>query len=225
MAKRKEVSEWLKDDQGQLDWAKEYLRGKGLLPFNAEGHLRLIGVIDGLDVEVRQRMRAAWNQHASKSKSKKKARSFALSDEAIRCLKQAAQQKHSSQTQVIEELLTDISQFKKDMRQLQEAKLKPAPSIDRLAQSQQKKTELLKRELREWEAQVDALLSVGARYRVALKAAEMLDKNLEPALNPDQAEKAARLRDRWKETITKSVKSNTALMRILSAPLDQLVEQ
>lgn len=221
MAKRKEVHEWLKDDPKQVAWAKEYLRKKGLLPPNAEGHAWLIRVVGTLDTETSRSLRAAWNQQVSKEKGNKKTRSFTLSDEAIKVLGQLARQQRCSQVHVIEELLKDANQFKTAMQQRQEGKQKPPQNIDRLTKSQQQKIGGLKRMLQEWQVQVDALLSVGARYRVALKAAGLLNKNLDPDLNPDQKEKAAKLQARWKDALTKSVEANTQLVRSLTRTLDQ----
>lgn len=223
MAKRKEVHEWLRDDPRQLGWAKEYLLKKRLILGNEEGHAWLMSIVNGLDPETRRNMRAAWNQQSSKEKGKRKTRSFTLSDEASRILKQIAQQQRCSQVQVIERLLTDVSQLKKEVQQRQEGKQKAPQTIDRLTQSQQLKINGLKRMLHEWQTQMDAFLLVGARYCVALEAAELLDKNHEPTLNPDQAAKAVELQAQWKEAITKTVEANTQLARLLAKPLDQSI--
>lgn len=222
MAKRKEVHEWLKDDPRQLGWAKEYLRKKGLIQPNVEGRAWLMRIIITLDAETRRSMRAAWNQQASKENGKRKTRSFTLSDETSRVLKQTAQQQNCSQVRVIERLLTDLGELKKEVQQRQEGKRKSPQTIDRLTKSQQLKITGLKRMLHEWQAQMDAVLVVGARYRVALEAAELLDKHHEPTLNPDQAVKAVELQAQWKDAITKTVEANTQLARLLAKPLDQL---
>lgn len=220
MARRKEVHEWLKDDPKQLAWAKEYLRKKGVNLVNVEGHAWLMRIINALDAETRRSMRAAWNQQASKENGKRKTRSFTLSDEASRALKQTAQQQHCSQVQVIERLLTDLSQFKKDVQQQVKEK-KPAQSIDRLTKSHLEKNRALQCILQEWQAQADALLSVGARYRIALKAAGLLDKNLEPSLNPDQKATAARLQAHWKDVLEKEIKAKTRLAQFLAGDADR----
>lgn len=220
MARRKEVHEWLKDDPKQFAWAKEYLLKKRLFPLNAEGHARLLYVVNGLDAETRRKMREAWNQQVSKDKGKRQTRSFTLSDEASRILKQMAQQQHCSQVQVLERLLTDLSQFKKDVQQREKEK-KPAQSIDRLTKSHLEKNKALQCILQEWQAQADALLSVGARYRIALKAAGLLDKNFEPSLNPDQKATAARLQAHWKDVLEKEIKAKTRLNQFLAGDADQ----
>lgn len=222
MVKRKEVHEWLKDDPRQLDWAKEYLRKKGLNQSHAQSHALLIHIVNAQDAETRRSMRTAWNQQVSKENGKRKTRSFALSNEASRVLKQTAQQQNCSQVQVIERLLTDLSQLKKEVQQHQEGKQRAPKNIDRLAQSQQLKINGLKKMLLEWQAQTDAFLLVGARYRVALEAVELLDKNYEPTLNLDQAARAVELQAQWKDAITKTVEANTRLGWLLARPLDQL---
>lgn len=62
---------------------------------------------------------------------------------------------------------------------------------------------------------VDALLTVGARYQVALKAGGLLNKQGELSLSPEQDNLAENLQERWLTMLKKEIKSKTKLNRLM----------
>jgi hypothetical protein len=162
MSKRKEIEDWLKNDQDQLLWAQSYMWKKNISLSIDRGYQHVLDSLRRHGEEQLRRMRLAWNQHGSKVKRKSKTYSFTLSKEAGGLLKQMARSRPLSH--VIELLLKDLDRLKREVRQQAE---------------RQHRLELMRRQrafkdlndaLTAWKDKTDQLLTEWSRQRILLNS-------------------------------------------------------
>lgn len=226
--------DWINENnQEQTRWALNYLNrnaARGLnsgRPFQQirEAHHALAFLTSAADVEARvqllTRMRAAWSKHLSRKRSTgRKPYSVEMSTQVGPALKRLSQGKGGLPiSQVLESLILDTDAYKKNLeRQKKEeiAKIKPPrQDIDRQIKKQRLQLDVQKRIIQEWESAADNLLTQVARFQVALRAYGLLDENRKLQLEPKQEIAAKRLQRQWKNALTKSIKANTGLARLV----------
>lgn len=165
---------------------------------------------------LEKQMRNAWAKVvARQSETSRKGYSFQMSKDVEQQLRRLAGNNPIAET--LEALIKDTNAYKQRLeaqKREELAKLKQNHSFDSIATRQAQKITASKQLIREWQAATDTLLTVGARYRVALKAAGVLTGNKRLILEPEQEIAANKLYLRWKDALTKSVKANTSIARL-----------
>lgn len=225
--------DWIdENNQEQTRWALNYLNrnaARGLnpgQPFQQIREARNAWTFQTSSAEVEARvllltrMRAAWSKYLSRKKNPgRKPYSIEMSMKVGPALKRLSQERGLPIGQALESLILDTDDYRKSLeRQKREdiAKIKPPrQGIDRQIEKQRHQLDAQKRIIQEWENAADTLLIQGARFHVALRAYGLLDENRRLQLEPEQEIAANRLYRQWKDALTKSIKANTGLARLV----------
>lgn len=225
--------DWIdKRNQEQTQWALNYLNRNAATGLNSgppfqhiqEASNALTFLTRAADVEARERlltrMKAAWSKHLSRKKSpERKPYSFEMSTKVGPALKRLSQARGLPIGQALESLILNTDDYRKNLeRQKREdiAKIKPPhQGINRQVKKQRDQLDAQNRIIQEWEIAADTLLTQGARFHVALRAYGLLDENRKLQLEPKQEIAAKRLHRQWKDALTKSIKANIGLARLV----------